>query len=175
MLYRNRMLESGTDSMIDKVFLKYIDGYGMSSNRLEYAVNSFSYPKCAEIISEVRRNIWRLLHLRNEPAALIGPAAAVDRGRHRRQLTLRRIRHDTCIRLSRRRRSFSTRRGTPRRSCAEGSSIRICAWSVPLTTFRCSSTLGKSVRYYGKLRVPGLVRDFHGGGDCGKIFAPRRL
>lgn len=52
MLYRNRLLESGTDAIIDKVFLKYIDGYGSSSNRLEYAINSFSYPTCARIFAE---------------------------------------------------------------------------------------------------------------------------
>ena len=52
MLYRNRLLESGTDAIIDEVFLKYIEGYGSSSNRLEYAINSFSYPKCAEIFAD---------------------------------------------------------------------------------------------------------------------------
>ena len=52
MLYRNRLLESGTDAIIDEVFLKYIDGYGSSSNRLEYALNSFSYPKCVRIFGD---------------------------------------------------------------------------------------------------------------------------
>lgn len=52
MLYRNRLLESGTDAIIDEVFLKYLDGYGASSNRLEYAINSFSFPTCTEIFGE---------------------------------------------------------------------------------------------------------------------------
>ena len=67
MLYRNRMLESGTDSMIDKVFLKYIDGYGMSSNRLEYAVNSFSYPKCAEIFGDYFTSVTNQLLSSGQP------------------------------------------------------------------------------------------------------------
>jgi hypothetical protein len=52
MFYRNRLSESGETSMVDKLFLKYIDGYGSSSNRLIFAINSFSYPVCSELFGE---------------------------------------------------------------------------------------------------------------------------
>ena len=67
MLYRNRLLESGTDSIIDKVFLKYIDGYGSSSNRLEYAINSFSHPKCAEIFGAYFTSVTNQLLSSGQP------------------------------------------------------------------------------------------------------------
>ena len=67
MLYRNRLLESGTDAIIDKVFLKYIDGYGSSSNRLEYAINSFSYPKCAEIFGNYFTSVTNQLLSSGQP------------------------------------------------------------------------------------------------------------
>ena len=67
MLYRNRLLESGTDAIIDEVFLKYIDGYGSSSNRLEYAINSFSYPKCAEIFGDYFTSVTNQLLSSGQP------------------------------------------------------------------------------------------------------------
>ena len=67
MLYRNRLLESGTDAIIDEVFLKYIDGYGASSNRLEYAINSFSYPKCAEIFGNYFTSVTNQLLSSGQP------------------------------------------------------------------------------------------------------------
>ena len=67
MLYRNRLLESGTDAIIDEVFLKYIDGYGTSSNRLEYAINSFSYPKCAEIFGDYFTSVTNQLLSSGQP------------------------------------------------------------------------------------------------------------
>ena len=67
MLYRNRLLESGTDTIIDEVFLKYIDGYGSSSNRLEYAINSFSYPKCTEIFREYFTSVTNQLLSSGQP------------------------------------------------------------------------------------------------------------
>ena len=67
MLYRNRLLESGTSSVIDKAFLKYIDGYGVSSNRLEYAINSFSYPKCAEIFGDYFTSVTNQLLSSGQP------------------------------------------------------------------------------------------------------------
>jgi len=67
MLYRNRLLESGTDSIIDKVFLKYIDGYASSSNRLEYAVNAFSYPKCARIFGDYFTSVTNQLLSSGQP------------------------------------------------------------------------------------------------------------
>ena len=67
MFYRNRLLESGIDAIIDEVFLKYIDGYGSSSNRLEYAINSFSYPKCAEIFGNYFTSVTNQLLSSGQP------------------------------------------------------------------------------------------------------------
>ena len=67
MLYRNRLLESGTDAIIDEVFLKYIDGYGSSSNRLEYAINSFSHPKCAKIFGAYFTSVTNQLLSSGQP------------------------------------------------------------------------------------------------------------
>ena len=67
MLYRNRLLESGTDAIIDEVFIKYIDGYGSSSNRLEYATNSFSYPDCAEIFGDYFTSVTNQLLSSGQP------------------------------------------------------------------------------------------------------------
>ena len=67
MLYRNRLLESGTDAIIDEVFIKYIDGYGSSSNRLEYAINSFSYPDCAEIFGNYFSSVTNQLISSGQP------------------------------------------------------------------------------------------------------------
>ena len=67
MFYRNRLLESGTDAIIDEVFLKYIDGYGSSSNRLEYALNSFSYPKCARIFGDYFTSVTNQLLSSGQP------------------------------------------------------------------------------------------------------------
>ena len=67
MFYRNRLLESGTDAIIDEVFLKYIDGYGSSSNRLEYALNSFSYPKCARIFGDYFSSVTNQLLSSGQP------------------------------------------------------------------------------------------------------------
>ena len=67
MLYRNRLLESGTDAIIDKVFLKYIDGYATSSNRLEYAINAFSYPKCARTFGDYFTSVTNQLLSSGQP------------------------------------------------------------------------------------------------------------
>ena len=67
MFYRNRLLESGTDAIIDEVFLKYIDGYGSSSNRLEYALHSFSYPKCARIFGDYFSSVTNQLLSSGQP------------------------------------------------------------------------------------------------------------
>ena len=67
MLYRNRLLESGTDAIIDEVFLKYIEGYGTSSNRLEYAINSLSYPKCVEIFGDYFTSVTNQLLSSGQP------------------------------------------------------------------------------------------------------------
>ena len=52
MLYSNRLLESGTGSIIDKAFLKCIDGYELSSNRLAYAINALTYPASARVFGD---------------------------------------------------------------------------------------------------------------------------
>jgi hypothetical protein len=49
MFYGNRLQESAETSLVDELFLKYIDGFGSSSNRLEFAINSFSHPACSEL------------------------------------------------------------------------------------------------------------------------------
>ena len=67
MLYRNRLLESGTDAIIDEVFFKYIDGYSSSSNRLEYAINAFSYPKCARIFGDYFTSVTNQLLSSGQP------------------------------------------------------------------------------------------------------------
>lgn len=67
MLYRNRLLESGTSSMIDKAFLKYIDGYVASSNRLTYAINAFSYPACASIFGDYFTSVTNQLLSSGQP------------------------------------------------------------------------------------------------------------
>ena len=67
MFYRNRLLESGADAIIDEVFLKYIDGYVSSSNRLEYAINSFTYPKCAEIFGDYFTSVTNQLLSSGQP------------------------------------------------------------------------------------------------------------
>ena len=67
MLYRNRLLESGTDAIIDETFLKYIDGYATSSNRLEYAINAFSYPKCARIFGDYFTSVTNQLLSSGQP------------------------------------------------------------------------------------------------------------
>ena len=67
MLYRNRFLESGTSSIIDKAFLKYIDGYGASSNRLEYAINALSYPACARVFGDYFTSVTNQLLSSGQP------------------------------------------------------------------------------------------------------------
>ncbi len=49
MFYRNRMLVPNAFSIIDHLFVKYIDNYVMSSNRLEHALYSLSLPDCGPI------------------------------------------------------------------------------------------------------------------------------
>ena len=67
MLYRNRLLESGTDAIIDEVFLKYINGYASSSNRLAYAINAFSYPTCARILGDYFTSVTNQLLSSGQP------------------------------------------------------------------------------------------------------------
>ena len=49
MFYRNRILAPNAFSIIDHLFVKYIDNYVMSSNRLEHALYSLSLPDCGPI------------------------------------------------------------------------------------------------------------------------------
>ena len=78
MLYRNRLLESGTDAIIDEIFLKYIDGYASSSNRLAYAINSFSYPKCARIFGDYFSSITNQLLSSGQPLPWIDVCTSGD-------------------------------------------------------------------------------------------------
>lgn len=49
MFYRNRMLAPNAFSIIDRLFVRYIDDYAMSSNRLEHALNALSFPDCGPV------------------------------------------------------------------------------------------------------------------------------
>ena len=52
MFYRNRLAASASYSIVDRLFVKNIDSYEMSSNRLEHALNALSLPNC---VSPARR------------------------------------------------------------------------------------------------------------------------
>jgi len=49
MFYKNRMLAPNAFSIIDRLFVRYIDDYAMSSNRLEHALNALSFPDCGPV------------------------------------------------------------------------------------------------------------------------------
>ena len=49
MYYRNRMLAPNAFSIIDQLFVRYIDNYSISSNRLEHALNALSLPDCGPV------------------------------------------------------------------------------------------------------------------------------
>ena len=49
MFYKNRMLAPNAFSIIDRLFVRYIDDYAMSSNRLEHALNALSLPDCGPV------------------------------------------------------------------------------------------------------------------------------
>ena len=44
MFYRNRMLPSNAYYVVDMLFVRYVNGYETSSNRLEHAINALSLP-----------------------------------------------------------------------------------------------------------------------------------
>ena len=46
MFYRNRMLAPNAFSIVDQLFVRYLDNYSISSNRLEHALNALSLPDC---------------------------------------------------------------------------------------------------------------------------------
>ena len=46
MFYRNRLVASASYSIVDRLFVRNIDNYEMSSNRLEHALNALSLPNC---------------------------------------------------------------------------------------------------------------------------------
>ncbi len=52
MFYRNRLAASASYSIVDRLFVRNIDSYEMSSNRLEHALNALSLPNC---VSPARR------------------------------------------------------------------------------------------------------------------------
>ena len=47
--YKNRMLVPNASSIVDHLFVRYIDNYTMSSNRLEHALNVLSLPDCGPV------------------------------------------------------------------------------------------------------------------------------
>ena len=49
MFYRNRMLAPNAFSIVDQLFVRYIDNYSISSNRLEHALNALSLPDCGPV------------------------------------------------------------------------------------------------------------------------------
>ena len=67
MLYSNRLLESGTGSIIDKAFLKCIDGYELSSNRLAYAINALTYPASARVFGDYFTTVTNQLLSSGQP------------------------------------------------------------------------------------------------------------
>ena len=49
MFYRNRMLAPNAFSIVDQLFVRYIDNYSISSNRLEHALNALAFPDCGSV------------------------------------------------------------------------------------------------------------------------------
>lgn len=49
MFYKNRMLAPNAFSVVDHLFVRYIDNYTMSSNRLEHALHVLSLPDCGPV------------------------------------------------------------------------------------------------------------------------------
>jgi len=49
MFYKNRMLAPNAFPVVDHLFVRYIDDYAMSSNRLEHALNALSLPDCGPV------------------------------------------------------------------------------------------------------------------------------
>ena len=49
MFYRNRMLAPNAFSIVDQLFVRCIDNYSISSNRLEHALNALSLPDCGPV------------------------------------------------------------------------------------------------------------------------------
>ena len=49
MFYKNRMLAPNAFSVVDHLFVRYIDNYTMSSNRLEHTLNALSFPDCGSV------------------------------------------------------------------------------------------------------------------------------
>ena len=52
MYYKNRMLASNAFSIVDQLFVRYIDNYVISSNRLEHALNALSLPDCGSVTKQ---------------------------------------------------------------------------------------------------------------------------
>ena len=67
MFYRNRSFEAGETPLVDELFVKYIDGYGISSNRFMHAANSFTYPICAEIFGDYFTSVTNQLLSSGQP------------------------------------------------------------------------------------------------------------
>ena len=67
MFYRNRLCEASETPMVDQLFVKYIAGYGTSSNRLVNAINSFKYPICVELFGEYFISITNQLLSSGQP------------------------------------------------------------------------------------------------------------
>ena len=49
MFYKQRMLAPNAFSLIDHLFVKHIDDYAISSNRLEHALNALAFPDCGPV------------------------------------------------------------------------------------------------------------------------------
>ena len=67
MFYRNRFSEALETPMVDELFVKYVDGYGTSSNRLMHAINSFSHPICARKFGEYFTSVTNQLLSSGQP------------------------------------------------------------------------------------------------------------
>ena len=67
MFYRNRLSDALETPMVDELFVRYIDGYGTSSNRLMHAINSFSHPICARKFGDYFTSVTNQLLSSGQP------------------------------------------------------------------------------------------------------------
>ena len=78
MFYRNRFSESSETPMVDELFVKYIEGYVASSNRLVHATNSFSYPICARKFGDYFASVTNQLLSSGQPLPWITVGTSGD-------------------------------------------------------------------------------------------------
>ena len=67
MFYKNRLVEAGETALVDELLVKWIDGYGTSSNRLLHASNAFSYPICTRKFGDYFTSVTNQLLSSGQP------------------------------------------------------------------------------------------------------------